>query len=340
MKGRSNPQKRWLIIVFLLIATNIVFLVFWFLDNNLKQSYDRKILLKKDQHIKGVSRSDYYDLACPDIDLVTTENKIFRLREFSGEVIILRFTRFHPQDIPYLIYLEHLYNVFKREGIHLFFIQLLGKKISENTNEKVIFSVPIVQDDGFIASAFQAELNDTIIIGRDLRIKFKNNQAINRIIYNQTLRNLLSDSRSLPSPKEAELESLLRKISYKNIKNEKIEHLKDVMNNGPSIINIFISLCFSCPEQGRIGLIKDIASKTRKDDLKAFLLFGKGNAFSIVREFFDGNNFSPNLTGGIILNTDNFLEEDYYKILRLDVDPRLFIFNNKGKLTGSVNFYV
>ena len=100
MKGRSNPQKRWLIIVFLLIATNIVFLVFWFLDNNLKQSYDRKILLKKDQHIKGVSRSDYYDLACPDIDLVTTENKIFRLREFSGEVIILRFTRFHPQDIP------------------------------------------------------------------------------------------------------------------------------------------------------------------------------------------------------------------------------------------------
>ncbi len=284
--------------------------------------------------------SDFYNLLCPEVDLFTSTGKQIILSDLVGDVIVLRFTRFHSRDIPYLIYLQHLCETYANKGLHLFFIHILGKT---GINPSHSFSVPIIEDDGYVSGVFNARLNDLIIISKDFRIKFKNNQASNRIIYNQVIKFLYEGS-SPSFPSEKELSFLMKKVTFKNIKNEQIENISDVIENKKAIINLFISSCFNCPESNRIKLLLDLAHQKKDTNSEVLLLFGKGNDFNHIKKFAYENNLL-NLIVGVIQSSEVLADHEYHGIFKLDVDPRLFVFDEDSHLllienlhnTGKIN---
>jgi len=78
---------------------------------------------------------------------------------------------------------------------------------------------PIIEDDGYISSIFNASLGDTVIIDRDFRIKFKHNEFPNNIIYRQACRFLFENEPYNNELSEKELGNLLKKIYFINIRN-------------------------------------------------------------------------------------------------------------------------
>ncbi|MFQ6070008.1 MAG: peroxiredoxin family protein [Candidatus Aminicenantales bacterium] len=183
-----------------------------------------------------IVKPDFFNTPCPDIKMVSIQGQKIRLSDLKGDVVLIRFTTFHYLDHPYLHYLEHLYKKFKNEGMKLFFVYSKGRADSELIDEFIPLSIPIIEDDGSIVFKFNSRANDTIIIGRDFKIKFKSNSINNRAIYNQAVRFLYEDEDLQPTylhPSDRELSSLIKRISYLNIKNSEIENLGMKMHNKP-----------------------------------------------------------------------------------------------------------
>jgi len=192
---KENKLLRINIIIALLIMLVAINIILYLKKAN-SLSPEMKSDLSDSSILNEKRPSEYYNLQCPKIDFFSTTGRKISIKEFTGDVIIIRFTRFDLRDLPYLLYLEHLYESLKKEGIHLLFIQLIGKKYSETGYELIPFDTPIIEDDGFISSTFQSGLYDTIIIGRDFRIKFKDKLIDNKTIYNLVLRFIYGDKKS------------------------------------------------------------------------------------------------------------------------------------------------
>jgi len=321
-------SKPIFIIISFLLISNIVLL---YLNINLrkqikKDTINSNIVLSQEPYKEN--NSLFFNEACPDIEMYTINGKKIVMSDFVGDVVLIRFTRFHQQDIPYLIYLEHLYYTFKEKGLRMFFIKLLGKKriISDNNYNSII---PIIEDDGYIAAMFNARLNDTIIIGKDFKIKFKNNQVVNRIIYDQVMKFLDTDD-IIQNPSKKELESIIKELSYINIKNNREEKLIKGFSDSSVIINVFTSACLNCPLHGRILLLNNLAGEVKKN-IKIYILFGEGNSQISIKQALGQYNSSEMIIG-IIKPSKGLFQKNYYNIFKLDTDPRLFILDKKGRI--------
>lgn len=307
-------STNWINLFLVVLVTANIILITKAIINS-KSNPTRRIFTSSSTQPNQIIQSDFFDSPCPDIEMVSTQGQDIKLPNFVGDVIVLRFTRSHPQDFPYLLYLEHLYNKFKDKGLQLFFIKLLERSETIPMNKPFDFIAPMIEDDGYIASLFQARLNDTIIVGKDFRIKFKHNQIVNRIIYNQIVRYLFEDSLPPHALSDTELASLLKKIDYRNIKNGELENLEISINNKPSLITLFVSQCLGCPEHRRITIMKQIASEIKPDKAQIILLFGKGNNFETTKKFAEQNDLLDYITIGVIQDSENVSNEDYYQIL-------------------------
>jgi len=110
---------------------------------------------------------DIYNTHCPEITVTSIEGKKYDLSDMVGNVIILKFSKFYKRNLPDLVYLEHVVNKYKEEGISLFFINSLGKHYLDKINAICKLEHPIIEDEGEISALFNAGSDDIVIIDRE-----------------------------------------------------------------------------------------------------------------------------------------------------------------------------
>jgi hypothetical protein len=325
---------RWfLLLLTILVITNII-LIIKIVARPKQNPYLSQFKPEISQAIES-SYSDFYNSPCPDMELFDSTDKRIRLSDLAGEVIVLRFSRLTPQDLPYLIYLEHLNNRFKSNGLHIFFIHLLSRRYMPTFDPGYVFPFQIIEDDGYIASIFQAKLNDLIIVGRDFKLKFKHNQVSNSTIYNQIVRYLFEDSALPPSSAKEDVGVLLKNVYYKNVRSGQIENLERASEGFPALITLSISPCLNCPASKRLSLMRELSSSNK--EAKFYLLFGRGNNFETIEKFAMKNNLMNDTIVGLIEDVGNLPDDDYYRIFKYNIDPCTYITNKKGKIIFAEN---
>lgn len=274
------------------------------------------------------NEESFYNLPSPDFSKKSVNGKEIRLSSLKGNVIILRFSRFYLEELPYLLYLEHLAKRFKKDGVSLIFINSLGKHYGDSIEKFVHLGSPIIEDDGSISSSFKASPFETIIIGRDFRIKFKYGRADNRTIYNQLIRFAFNDKEP-QLPKDEEIGALIRSLSFKEVKGGKSLRVEDEIKGKSTILNLFISTCMGCPEGRRVALLKEIAKKIGSKG-KVLILFGRGNGFDMIKEWTERMELDEPISVGVI--EGNSLDHNYLKIFRYEIDPRILVFGREGEI--------
>ena len=330
----SPPSWRVLfyVVVIILIIINIGLLISIIQKSKANKQYTFTELLN---HIEKRDAA-FYNAPAPEVDLVDFQGRRWNLSSLAGDVIILKFTRFLSTELPSLIYLEHLWGRLRNYGLKIFFIYPTKRSNPWSLSERVnMFHLPVIMDDSTLVDSFNAMMNDTIIIGRDSKIKFKHNQAPDSTIYHQVVR-FLEESSGIEKGNisSEDLLSNLKKISYQNMENGKIENLGDMIRGKTAFINLFISKCFGCPVGERIKMMKETAGKCNDNEGEVFFLFGRGNEPQLIVEYAERNQlFGENIKLGIIQESEELSSEDYYRLFDFEINPRLFIVNKEGKLS-------
>lgn len=125
----------------------------------------------------------------------------------------------------------------------------------------------------------------------------------------------------------------MKKISYQNIRDNYMENFGNFMNGKKTVLNLFISSCFGCPEGRRVSLLKDLSQKIDLNRSQIIFLFGKGNGVGVIKEYIEQLALGGfPITIGVIEIDDFLPEKEYFKIFQFDIDPRLFIFNERGDI--------
>ena len=277
------------------------------------------------------SDESFYNSPAPDFAKDSVDGKRIRLSSLKGNVIILRFSRFYLEELPYLLYLEHLAKRFKEYGVSLIFINSLGKHYKESIEKFVHLDSPVIEDDGSISSSFKSNPYETVIIGRDFKIKFKYGMFDKRTIYNQFIRFAFED-KSPPVLKDDEIESLIKSLSFKDVRSGKIKRIGDFVRGKSTVLNLFISTCMGCPEGRRISLLKEVG-KLSGSKGEVLILFGKGNGSEMIRDWAERIGIDESISIGVIEGSD--FDDDYLKVFRFEIDPRIFIFDREGKIVYS-----
>ncbi|MCP2519679.1 hypothetical protein NLB65_01240 [Candidatus Aminicenantes bacterium AC-335-B20] len=192
---------------------------------------ERKINLSSTDKEEQIS---FYNQKCPNIIITDIQGKKIPLSSLIGSVIILKFTKFYFEELPSILYLEHLLGKFKNCGLHVFLIYS-SKFLHQNFSLSFIkTSLPILKGDSFVISKFNAKINDTIIIGKDFRIKFKSNIARNQTIYHIVSR-LLGNNKPQSSQflSKENYEKLIKRVTFLSLKNKNIEIVGNLIKTSP-----------------------------------------------------------------------------------------------------------
>jgi len=216
--------------------------------------------------------------------------------------------------------------------VHLIFVNSLGRHYTEQVKKMVSLTSPIIEDDGQLMALFDAEYDDTIIIGADFRIKFKYNRIDKEMIYQEIMRNTRAEVGVESSVNPDTMTRLMHALCFRNLRTNKLEKLKDFLANRKTLLNLLISPCFSCPETKRFSIIREVAEKS---DTQVILLFGSGNGMSILREYMERAGLDiPGIIAGVIEeDTDLLINKDsYYRIFKYDIDPRTLILDRRGSI--------
>lgn len=276
--------------------------------------------------------SNFYGMSCPEATLISISGDRIELRDLAGNVIIIRFSRFYRQDLPNLVYLEHLAGKYQGQGVSLIFVNSLGRHDREAIDRIVTLSNPIIEDDGSIQGLFDALPEDLIIIDRDHTIRFKYNRASKAVLYNEVLK-WMSPNRTQPeSIQTVELERLLRRLSYYDVFSGE-KHTINQFSQPAILLTLFTSICTGCEESYRVQLIKDLAKDKDSEKVKILMLFGKGNNIKAIRQYAILNEWNKlQFTIGVIEGSKTTTEPNYYRLFELDTDPRTFVIDSDQKI--------
>ena len=323
MKGKFPVKSALFVVLITLIGINI----FVFISNAIKGRGASAAVVAPPPDSQPTPRvsAEFYDRPCPELELLAREGLSLNTKNYIGDVLLIRFTRFHELDFPKILFLEHLCNKYKQHGASLIFINLIEKNFPELLISDPDFSSPIIDDDGFLHGIFNARLNDLIIIGRDFQIKFKHNNVNNEAIYRQVTKQLFGDE---PAPQDAPSKkwlAIIKKTNFTNIENNKTQNLGDMLGAHDLMLQIFVSLCPDCPVDARISLMKLMASQ--HENVKQVLLFGRGNDFDLIQKYAQDEGLLSHITVGIIAGVDD-PDGSYYDLFDFNVDPRLIILKN------------
>lgn len=326
-KERGKNRILFRFLLFLIIINLSIFVLFIFKPALVKKRTARNYAIAQN------SPNEFYNTQCPEVDIVTADEERFNLHDYFGSVIIIHFSKFNISDLPYLLYLDHLYGKFKENGLCLFLIHPLGNNQLKASNSLSNLNSKVIEDSGSLLPIFNAFINDTVIIGKDFRIKYKSYSDRNYTIYDQIIRYLFDNTKlDLLLPDE-ELAVLLKSTIFTDVLTGEINNFGDLLRNCPTFVNIQVSTCFRCPEQKRISVLREFSSEMNSSDGKLVFLFGRGNSIERLRIFAEDNAlFSENTTIGLIDDVMTLNEEDYYKIFKLEIDPYLIYFNKEGNL--------
>jgi len=278
--------------------------------------------------------SDFYNTLCPEITMTTTDGNVIHLDDMIGNVIIIKFSRFYKKDLSSLVYLDHMFNKFKKYGVYLFFVHSYGE-YDENKIRKIChLYAPVVNDFGRISYSLNSAPDDIIIIGRDFRIKFKLSTSINfdkPLVYREVLK-WISNETSFQSLEDSpEFFSKMNYIFYEDVFKNKEYNLANQIRRKKTILTLYTSICAGCDEGLRIELLKEFT--LRNKDNNVIILFGKGNNKYVIKQFAYLNNWNEYpFSIGVIKPIASDVEEDYYSLFNLEVDPRTFIINKNGKV--------
>lgn len=348
-KGKGTfhmESKKWNFLFLILIIIVLNLLILFVLKS-------RKVYkTNKDSQISSVDITrtsttsnvlDIYNTPCPEITVTSIEGKIYNLSDMVGNVIILKFSKFYKRNLPDLVYLDHVVNKYKEEGISLFFINSLGKHYLDKINTICKLEHPIIEDEGKISALFNAGSEDIVIVDREFNVKFKfsNVPMFNKsLVFNEIMRWTFGDNknRDMYGTSTKELSLMFAEIAYFDVFQNELKTLN--IRDKRTIITLFTSTCLGCEDNARIRLLEDLSKQLKPQKSQIFLLFGMGNNAKAIRDFAEINNWDKfSFQIGILKKVDQKSERDYYKLFAFEVDPRTFILNKKGRLLFSEDFY-
>ncbi len=322
-------KRNWLyLLIGILLFLNLVLGIYNFasIRSEKVKSYKEKL-----PPFSTSPEESFYNFPAPDFAKDSVDGKKIRLSSLKGNVIILRFCRFYLEEFPYLLFLEHLAKRFKEYGVSLIFVNSLGRHYKESVEKFVHLDSPVIEDDGSISSSFKANPYETVIIGRDFKIKFKYGMFDRRTIYNQFIRFAFED-KSPPALKDDEIEQLIKSLPFRDVRSGKLDRVGDLAKGKSTVLNLFISTCMGCPEGRRISLLKEVG-KLLGSKGKLLILFGKGNGSEMIRDWAERMELDKSILIGVIEGSG--FDDNYFKIFRFDIDPRIFIFDREGKIVYS-----
>lgn len=316
------PKKRWVGIVLIssIISVGILALL---LTRREPSSLDKKPL-QPDRLIPITN----YSRPCPELELQSVKGHRINLAEYAGKIITIRFSNFHYQDLPYLIYLDQL-NSRLDNKMNLIFIRELRRGDIKQEKPIDILEAPIVEDDGYLAGLFNAYLDDLLIVGKDFHIKFKYNQASNSAIYQQIMRWIDNPVQSLRMP-EDRLEEAIGKIRIKEMKSGLEIPLASIVEGKPALISIAISSCYACPEINRYQILDEISRKTEARKIPVVVLFSAKNPDGFLSQFMEKYGIAEHFIVGTICNESAGMQSN--DIYNYELDSVLVALNKKGKI--------
>jgi len=259
-----------------------------------------------------------------------------------GKVIIIKFSQFYRTELSNLLFLEHLARKYEEEGVSLIFINSLGKHYGKAIKQICSFSSPIVIDDGLISGMFNASPESTVIVDRDFKIKFMSgmNYFFNKsLVNNEVIKWAFEGDQSPSSASNEELASIINKLTFYDVKNEKEIQINNFASGKKIIFTLFTATCTGCEDNRRIQLLKAASLKINPKKTQIIFLFGIGNNAEAISRvtFVNGWNELP-ITIGVMNNLNAIGANSYYKLFQLDTDPRTFIIKKNGEIDFAENF--
>lgn len=276
--------------------------------------------------------SNFYGMPCPEATLNSISGEKIELRDLAGNVIIIRFSRFYRQDLPNLVYLEHLAGKYKDQGVFLIFVNSLGRHDKEAIGRIVTLSNPIIEDDGSVRGIFNALPEDLVIIDRDHAIRFKYNRASKTVLCNEVLKWTLSNEKQPEAIQTVELERLLHELSYYDVFSGE-KYMIGQLSPKAILLTLFTSICTGCEESFRVQLIKELAKGKDPEKVKILMIFGKGNNADAIKDHAEMNEWDESrVSVGVVEDLEGRTSSDYYGLFELDVDPRTFLIGEDKRI--------
>jgi hypothetical protein len=328
--GIKADKKRFVnFFLLILIIINFLIIIYFFYRTKITLFSSKAYSVKE----TSLNKSDLYNKKCPDLILYDIGGKSYVLSDLIGNVLVIRFTNFLYHEVPDLVYLDHLSGKFREDDLKVFLACPSVKMNMDFQGRYIDTSIPIIHADNSIISVFNADLNDIIIIDKELRIKLKNNNIQNRSIFNILKRYLGYENETKNTIPEFQIGELIKKLPYLNIANSNIEIVGDIIKGKSAFVNLIISNCLGCPESRKITEIKKALSILGDKNHITFFLFGKGNNAAFVEEFSVRNKlYSPDVRIGIIQPTYEISDTEYYSLFEYNLIHRISLYNEKGEL--------
>ncbi len=321
----------------LFIFINIILVTYNFLILKQKRNEYQKLiqehLLSEPRQFNQNISDDFYDSPCPDIILNSISGEKIELRNLAGNVILIRFSRFYRQDLSNLVYLQHLADKYKNQGLSLIFINSLGKHDTEEIDKIISLVSPIIEDNGSIAAQFNAFQEDFFIIDRGFNIKFKYHLATKTLLYNEAIK-WIFEKQPLPNPvNDVELANSIHNLVFydvfKNIKRKVSE-----VRNKNIFLTVFTSICTGCEESNRIDQLKIFSKSINVNEVEIIILYGKGNNIEAIKQYAVLNDWDDFLITIGVVDFNGMTEKNYYQIFQLETDPKTIILDS----LGAINF--
>lgn len=337
-------KKNWFLsLIGLFMLVNIVLVAYNFVITKQKKNEYQKLINELKQGIQLSNRRqfvpntniNFYDLPCPEISKYSISGEKIDLHNLIGNVILIRFSRFYKQDLANLVYLQHLADKYRNQSVSLIFINTLGKHDEETISEIINLTSPIIEDDGSIVARFNAYLEDFIIVDRDFNIKFKHHRGSKTVIYNEVIKWIFKELPRYNHTSKYDVSNIIQKLTYYDVYKNRIQ--KVIQQKYKKIcLTTLTSICTGCEEDLRMLHLKELSNEVDINRVKILVLFGKGNTIEAIKQYAISSNWDKfPISIGVMNDSSELTESEYYQIFPLDTDPWTLIINSARDLAFS-----
>ena len=261
---------------------------------------------------KGVFRIVVYALVI-SCCVFTAINIVKRARPPESRAIVID-EEYYNKKIPYLTF-------FSIDNQKIELAQFRQKVIIAKFT---YFFAPIIKANEGIREAFNARGNETIIIGDDFRLKYKNSANSKRLLFLQASKYAHLENSPIVLPKGGfaylDLDTKERKPVFS------VDQTKDI------IVNICISPCAECSDAERNTVLKEVLGD-HPANLEMYFLFGGNNSSYLIEEYKEKYQlFDARIHFGLLPSSGNKLEDKYFEMFNYEHDPFLLVIRGNNNI--------
>ena len=261
---------------------------------------------------KGVFRIVVYALVI-SCCVFTATNIVKRARPPESRAIVID-EEYYNKKIPYLTF-------FSIDNQKIELAQFRQKVIIAKFT---YFFAPIIKANEGIREAFNARGNETIIIGDDFRLKYKNSANSKRLLFLQASKYAHLENSPIVLPKGGfaylDLDTKERKPVFS------VDQTKDI------IVNICISPCAECSDAERNTVLKEVLGD-HPANLEMYFLFGGNNSSYLIEEYKEKYQlFDARIHFGLLPSSGNKLEDKYFEMFNYEHDPFLLVIRGNNNI--------